>query len=59
MQSKDIVIFQWNQNFETGIELIDNQHKELVSILNQLANTIVNDNKVDIDLAFNKLYAYA
>lgn len=58
MQSKDIVVFPWSQNFETGIELIDNQHKELVSILNQLANTIVNDDEVEVDSVFEKLSAY-
>ncbi|SHK40724.1 diguanylate cyclase (GGDEF) domain-containing protein/hemerythrin-like metal-binding domain protein [Marinobacter antarcticus] len=30
-------IFPWNQNFETGIEKIDEQHKVLVEILNRLA----------------------
>ena len=35
MQIDDIEIFEifpWDDNFETGIELIDEQHKELVSI---------------------------
>lgn len=30
-------IFPWNRNFETGIEMIDEQHKVLVEILNRLA----------------------
>ncbi|MDM8348029.1 bacteriohemerythrin [Pseudomonas sp. sp1636] len=30
-------IFPWNRNFETGIDLIDQQHKTLVEILNRLA----------------------
>nr|WP_319555599.1 GGDEF domain-containing protein [uncultured Vibrio sp.] len=59
MQKKDIVVFPWSHNFDTGIELIDSQHKELVSILNQLANTIVYDNKVEVDSVFEKLAAYA
>ena len=35
-------IFPWNKNFETGIELIDEQHKKLVSILNKLAAHLAN-----------------
>ena len=33
-----IDIFPWNHNFETGIELIDTQHKRLVELLNKLVN---------------------
>jgi hemerythrin-like metal-binding protein len=33
-------IFPWNSNFETGIELIDEQHKELVRLLNTLVSHI-------------------
>lgn len=33
----DTVIFPWNQNFETGIAVIDAQHQTLVELLNQLA----------------------
>ncbi len=32
------VIFPWNDNFETGISVIDEQHKKLVDLLNRLAN---------------------
>ncbi|SFM71623.1 bacteriohemerythrin [Marinobacter zhejiangensis] len=31
-------IFPWNSHFETGIELIDQQHRKLVAILNRLAS---------------------
>lgn len=30
-------IFPWNSNFEIGIEMIDQQHRKLVDILNRLA----------------------
>lgn len=30
-------VFPWNKNFETGIAIIDDQHKELVRLLNLLA----------------------
>jgi hemerythrin-like metal-binding protein len=35
-------IFPWNCNFETGIPLIDEQHKELVRLLNALVSHIAN-----------------
>ncbi len=35
-----IDIFPWNDNFNIGIEIIDEQHKVLVKILNQLASHI-------------------
>lgn len=33
----NIEIFPWNNNFATGIDTIDNQHKQLVHLINQLA----------------------
>jgi len=33
---KTVEIFPWNENFETGIEEIDLQHKRLVELLNSL-----------------------
>ena len=33
-------IFPWNDNFETGIPLIDEQHKELVRLINALVRHI-------------------
>lgn len=30
-------IFPWNRNFETGLQEVDKQHRELVNILNRLA----------------------
>ncbi len=35
-------IFPWNENFNTGIELVDQQHKILVDILNRLAVSLAN-----------------
>lgn len=32
------VIFPWNENFNTGIDIIDQQHHQLVDLLNQLAS---------------------
>lgn len=35
-----IDIFPWNDNFNTGVQIIDEQHQVLVNILNQLASHI-------------------
>ena len=36
MSSAYLEIFPWNENFETGIPLVDEQHKTLISLLNTL-----------------------
>lgn len=33
-------VFPWNKNFETGIEIIDEQHQKLISLLNELAGAL-------------------
>jgi hemerythrin len=38
----DLVI--WDDKYATGIELIDNQHKELVSLTNELFHACIDDN---------------
>lgn len=52
-------VFPWNDNFETGNELIDEQHKVLVSMLNKLAMSLVIDETIEINDAFAELAAYA
>jgi len=53
-------IFPWNKNFETGIDLIDEQHKQLVHILNQLAAHLANrSNPVTLNEIFKQLADYA
>ena len=37
---KSIDIFPWNENFDTGIAVIDEQHRRLVELLNTLAGEI-------------------
>jgi hypothetical protein len=34
-----IEIFPWNTNFETGISIIDEQHKKLIDLLNPTFRT--------------------
>lgn len=57
--NKEINIFPWNKNLETGIKSIDEEHKQLVNLLNKLANTLKNNEEVEIAKAFNELALYA
>jgi hemerythrin-like metal-binding protein len=53
-------IFPWHKNFETGIELIDEQHKKLVDILNELAAHLANrSHEITLNQVFDDLAAYA
>jgi len=52
-------IFPWNENFETGIEEIDEQHKTLIMLLNKLANSLTQDETFEIEETFAELAEYA
>jgi two-component system sensor histidine kinase/response regulator len=53
-------IFPWDQNFETGIAQIDEQHQRLVEILNHLAAHLANRSQpATLNLYFDQLAAYA
>ena len=53
-------IFPWNENFETGIDLIDEQHKQLINILNRLAEHLAyRSNEIILNNVFNELADYA
>ena len=53
-------IFPWNKNFETGISLIDEQHKQLVHLLNKLAAHLGHCSQpVELNKVFDELAAYA
>ncbi len=55
----NIDIFPWNKNFETGIEIIDEQHKKLLVLLNSLAKHFVHQsNSLTLDAIFEELTAY-
>ncbi|WP_297792284.1 hemerythrin family protein [uncultured Marinobacter sp.] len=52
--------FPWDRNFETGIELIDQQHQVLVDILNRLAQHFVASGaSVDCSQILDELLSYA
>lgn len=39
---KNFEIFPWSKEFQTGIDIIDEQHKVLVDLLNKLAKSLAN-----------------
>lgn len=53
-------IFPWDKNFETGIDIIDEQHKKLVDILNRLAAHLANrSDDIIMNDIFDELASYA
>jgi len=52
-------IFPWNKNFELGIDVIDEQHEKLVSLINKLANKLAaQSSEVQIHKVLNELVDY-
>ncbi len=55
-----IDIFPWNVNFETGIEVVDVQHRRLVDIFNRLAMHFANRcSDEELSTTFDELADYA
>lgn len=53
-------IFPWNDNFDTGIDAIDQQHRTLVQLLNQLAAHMAQgSDEVTLFAVFDELANYA
>lgn len=53
-------IFPWNDNFDTGIDSIDEQHRQLVQLLNKLASHLAYQSGVAMmEEVFDELTAYA
>ena len=52
-------VFPWNKNFDTGHQIIDEQHRMLVHLLNKLATTLVEDEFSVVNSAFDELANYA
>jgi len=58
MQSPDI--FPWNENFATGIPIIDEQHRQLVYLINLLASHLTDQSDLTaLNDVFNQLAEYA
>lgn len=55
----NIEIFPWNTNFETGISIIDEQHKKLIDLLNLLISHIAYQSDVPtLNFIFDELKEY-
>lgn len=53
-------VFPWSDNFETGIPLVDEQHKRLVHLLNILASHLAYQSDLPaLNNVFNELAEYA
>lgn len=56
---KRIDIFPWDENFNTGLPAIDEQHCRLVQMLNELATQFAFDSgQIDLNKVFNGLLDY-
>ena len=54
------VIFPWNSNFETGLNIIDEQHQKLVELLNRLASHMAyGSDTLTVNRVFDELADYA
>lgn len=57
--TSNIDIFPWNKNFDTGIAIIDEQHKKLLELVNTLAKHFVNQaDVITLNSVFDELTAY-
>lgn len=52
-------IFPWNKNLEVGIKEIDEQHQQIVILLNKLANLLTHEELFHVEDAFAELAEYA
>lgn len=57
---KSIDIFPWNENFNTGLAKIDEQHRKLVQLLNLLASHVAFESDIPVlNVIFDQLADYA
>lgn len=59
IEDEIIDVFPWHEGFETGIDEIDNQHKQLISLLNKLADSLTQDESFEVEDTFKELGNYA
>jgi len=59
-ESDQFEVFPWNDNFATGIALVDEQHRRLVDLINQLASHLSHGSShLQLAEVFQQLVAYA
>lgn len=49
---------EWNSGLDTGIEVIDNQHKRIVDYMNKLEDTRVNHSREEVGIVLDELVDY-
>ncbi|MBK9160649.1 MAG: bacteriohemerythrin [Nitrosomonadales bacterium] len=55
-----IEIFPWDENFNTGIAIIDEQHERLAQLLNRLSSHVAyKSDNLELDAIFDELADYA
>jgi len=54
MEKEVSELISWSDRFSCGIKLIDDQHKELVALVNEMFNHVTGDEKQEYDY-FNKV----
>ncbi|MCE1227291.1 MAG: bacteriohemerythrin [Geobacteraceae bacterium] len=60
IEERRIDIFPWDDNFNTGLPLVDQQHRRLVELLNLLASNVAFGTGAEvIDRIFDELAEYA
>ncbi len=56
---QNIDIFPWNEHFNTGIKIVDEQHRNLVDIINRLAKHVaLGTESVELNTIFDELIEY-
>ncbi len=60
IQTNSIDIFLWNNNFNTGLPKVDEQHQKLIQLLNSLASHIAFQSDIQkLSVIFDELVDYA
>ncbi len=55
-----IDLFSWDEHFNTGLPLVDEQHRHLVRLINRLADHVAHDaRRPELEGVFDELLAYA
>jgi len=54
MYKENIELISWNNNFSSGFKLIDDQHKKLIDLVNEILKYVSASGKHDYDY-FNKI----
>lgn len=55
-------LISWNESFETGLPIVDDEHRKLVSLTNRLCSMLLHvnpDNTAELDNVFVELASYA